>query len=257
MKAFLEKCIGSSKNEVSNKLKGKMKGQAQLKRQVAVLYELLSNLYGSDKLVLRAGKLEVLQLMRSDHLEERVLALQKLVFEDPTYDRLPALADIPGILEGIEEEIADNIARRTVEDQLERKISEKLQQRHEDYINDIKMQVIKENAGPENAQTLKKLAMLEKLEQKKLSGSAKDILRPASFEEVVGQDRAVKALISKLASPYPQHIILYGPPGVGKTTAARLALEIAKQAKRTPFAEDAAFVEVNGTTLRWDPREVT
>ncbi|OPX84499.1 MAG: Lon protease 2 [Pelotomaculum sp. PtaB.Bin104] len=257
MKAFLEKCIGSSKNEASTKLKSKMKGQAQLKRQVAVLYELLANLYGSDKLVLRAGKLEVLQLMRSNHLEERVLALQKLVFEDPTYDRLPALADIPGILEGIEEEIADNIARRTVEDQLERKISEKLQQRHEDYIKDIKMQVIKENAGPENAQTLKKLAVLEKLEQKKLSGSAKDILRPASFEEVIGQDRAVKALIAKLSSPYPQHIILYGPPGVGKTTAARLALEAAKRAKRTPFAEDAAFVEVNGTTLRWDPREVT
>ena len=32
-----------------------------------------------------------------------------------------------------------------------------------------------------------------------------------------------------MASPYPQHIILYGPPGVGKTSAARLALEEAKK----------------------------
>jgi ATP-dependent Lon protease len=31
------------------------------------------------------------------------------------------------------------------------------------------MQVIKENTGPENAQTLKKLALLEKMEQKKLT----------------------------------------------------------------------------------------
>lgn len=253
MKVFLEKFIGSAKNETSDRLKG----HDQIKRQVAALYSLLANLYGSDKLVLRAGKLEALQFMRSERLEERVLALQKLVFEDPTYDTPPAYEEIPAVLEEIEEEIADNIARRTVEDNLEKKISEKLQQRHEEYIKEIKMQVIKENTGAENAQTLKKLAILEKLEQRKLSTSAMEFLRPSTFEEIVGQERAVKALLAKLGSPYPQHMILYGPPGVGKTTAARLALEAAKHNKNTPFASEAAFVEVNGATLRWDPREVT
>lgn len=63
--------------------------------------------------------------------------------------------------------------------------------------------------------------------------------------------------MSKVASPYPQHIILYGPPGVGKTTAARLALEEGKRLNNTPFEEDAKFIEVDGTTLRWDPREIT
>ncbi|MCL6635735.1 MAG: Lon family ATP-dependent protease [Peptococcaceae bacterium] len=253
MKLFLEKFIGGVKIDTT----GKFQGQEQLKRQVAALYSLLANLYGADKLVLRAGKLEALQLMRSERLDERVLALQRLVFEDPTYDKLPDMEDVPGILDEIEEEIADHIARRTVEDQLEKKISEKLQQRHEDYVKEIRMQVIKESAGPENAQTLKKLAILEKLEQKRLSTSAMEFLRPASFEEIVGQERAVRALLAKLASPYPQHIILYGPPGVGKTTAARLALEAAKSIRGTPFAKDAPFVEVNGTILRWDPREVT
>jgi ATP-dependent Lon protease len=165
MKVFLEKFIGSVKNDSSDRFQG----HDQIKRQVAALYSLLANLYGSDKLVLRAGKLEALQFMRSERLEERVLALQKLVFEDPTYDTLPAYEEIPAVLEEIEEEIADNIARRTVEDKLEKKISEKLQQRHEEYIKEIKMQVIKENTGAENAQTLKKLAILEKLEQRKLS----------------------------------------------------------------------------------------
>jgi len=252
MKLFLEKFIGNPKTDSA-----KMREQDQLKRQVNALYGLLAGLYGSDKMVLRAGKLEALKLMRSESLAERILALQKLVFEDPTWDTLPAPEDIPGILEELEEEIADTIARRTVEDQLERKVTEKLQQRHEEYVREIKAQVLKENTGPENAQTLKKLAILEKLEQKKLAVSAMDYLRPTSFGEIVGQELAIKALLSKTASPYPQHILLYGPPGVGKTTAARLALEAARAVIRSPFAKDAPFVEVNGAVLRWDPREVT
>ena len=97
------------------------------------------------------------------------------------------------------------------------------------------MLIIKENAGPENAQTLKRLAILEKLDSKKLAASAMEILRPESFEEVIGQERAVKALLAKLASPFPQHIILYGPPGVGKATAARLAFEVSKRIQGGPF----------------------
>ncbi len=253
MNDFLE----GFQNEIVEQDTNQFAAGDQLRRQVTAMYGLLSNIYGSDKLVLRAGKLEALSLIRSEIIEERVLALQKLVFEDPTYETLPSLEEIPAILETLQDEIADTIARRTVEEELEKKIGEKMNQRHEDYIKEIKMQIIKDNTGPENAQTLKKFAILEKLDSKKLASSAMQILRPESFEEVIGQERAVKALLAKLASPFPQHIILYGPPGVGKTTAARLALEVAKGIKGAPFAKDASFVEVDGTTLRWDPREVT
>ena len=84
-----------------------------------------------------------------------------------------------------------------------------------------------------------------------------EILRPAKLDEIIGQERAIEVLRSKLASPYPQHLIMYGPPGVGKTTAARLVLEEARSLTYTPFAEDAPFVEVDGSTLRWDPRDIT
>ncbi|WP_031514294.1 Lon family ATP-dependent protease [Desulfofalx alkaliphila] len=253
MKQFLEKFISTSAKETAERFSER----EQLRRRVNALYNLVSNIYGSDKLVLRAGKLEVLDLMRSDNLEERVLALQRLVFEDPTLDELPDPDEIPELLAEIENEIADVIARRTVEEELEKKINERLQQRHEEYMKEVKMQVIKESAGPENAQTLKKLALLEKLEQKKLTTSAEDVLRPKNFDEIVGQERGVRALLSKLASPLPQHILIYGPPGVGKTTAARLALETAKKLKGSPFSKEGKFVEVDGTTLRWDPREIT
>lgn len=251
MKSFLDKFI------YGNEIGLRSREQDQLRRQVKSLYNILSELYGSDKIVLRAGKLNVLQMMRSEYLPEQVLALQKLVFEDPTLDTLPEPEDIPGVLEEIENEIADIIARRAVEDDLDKKINERMQQKHEDYVREIKMQIIKESAGPENAQTLKKLAILEKLERKNLTRSALEVLRPSSINEIVGQDRPVRSLLAKLASPFPQHILLYGPPGVGKTTAARLALEAARTMKYSPFNEDAPFVEVDGTTLRWDPREST
>ncbi|MGE5553780.1 MAG: Lon family ATP-dependent protease [Betaproteobacteria bacterium] len=229
----------------------------QQKRQVTALFGLLSSLYGSDKLILKAGKLEALHLMRSPDLRERVMALERLVYEDPTIDELPRVEEIPAVLNQVEDELADLLARKTVEDKIEKKIAERMQQRHEDYVKEIKMQVLKEDAGPENPQTLKKLSELEELEQRHLSRSAVEALRPRQVSEVIGQERAIKALFAKIACPYPQHVILYGPPGVGKTTVARLALEEAKRLRFTPFAPNAPFVETDGATLRWDPREVT
>ena len=252
MKYFLERFIGQSKAGTADTATAD-----QLKRQVHALFTLLSNLYGSDRLVMKAGKLDALNFMRSELLEERVVALQRIAFEDPTIDKIPELEAIPQILDEVNEEIADLIARRTVEDKLERKVAEKMQERHDEYVREIRQQVVKDNTGPENEGTLKKLAFLEELESKQLARSAMEILRPASLAEIIGQDGAVQALVSKLASPFPQHIILYGPPGVGKTTAARLALEAAKKVKGSPYADDAPFIEVDGSTLRWDYREVT
>lgn len=234
----------------------KTTGAEQLKRQVSALFGVLSELYGADKLVLKAGKLDALNLMRSPDLRERVLALEKLVYEDPTLEEVPDPEAIPEVLNEIEDELADALARRQVEDKLEKKVAERMQKRHEEYVQEIRAQILREDAGPDNAQTLKKYAELEKLEQRRLSRSALEVLRPSSVAEVVGQDRAIKALFAKIASPFPQHVILYGPPGVGKTTVARLALETAKKLPFTPFAPDARFVEVDGATLRWDPREV-
>lgn len=228
-----------------------------LSRQVAALFGILSQVYGTDQLVLKASKVDALKLLRSDSLEERVLALEKLVYEDPTLDKTPQLAEIEGILNDLQEKIADFLARRSVEDEIERRVADRMEQRHEDYINEIKEQLVRESAGPENAQTLKKLALLEKQSHVKLNRSVMEILRPKSAREIVGQERALRALLAKIASPFPQHVILYGPPGVGKTTAARIALEEAKKRPSSPFGKGVSFIEVNGSTLRWDPREVT
>lgn len=228
-----------------------------IKKKIQALYSLLSNIYGPDKLVLKAGKLESLSLIRSKKIENRVLGLKRIVFEDPTLEDLPSFEDLPSVLEEIQEEIAELLARKAVEEEIENKVNARLHDRHEEYIQDIKKQILSEEGGPESPQTLKKYAMLEKMKSHSISRTAMDYLRPKSLEEVVGQEKGVRALMAKLASPYPQHILIYGPPGVGKTTAARLALEAAQGLPQTSFTEESPFIEVDGTTLRWDPREAT
>ncbi len=237
-------------------LGGRFDGDEALRRQIAALFGLLASIYGSERLVLKAGKLGALQEMRSDQSTERISALQKLVYEDPTIAS-PEEEDIPRIIEEIQDELADLLARKSVEETIEKRIAEKMQEKHEEYVRDIRSQVLKENGTVENAQTLRKYAELEKHEHQKVARSVLQHVRPSSLKEIVGQDSAVRSLLAKLASPYPQHILLYGPPGTGKTTAARLVLEHAKGLPSTPYAKDASFVEVDGTTLRWDPREVT
>ncbi|HZZ66255.1 MAG TPA: Lon family ATP-dependent protease [Candidatus Baltobacteraceae bacterium] len=231
--------------------------EEEMSRYVSALYDVLANTIGSDKLVLRAGKMNALKLMRSHALPDRICALQRLVFEDPTLERVTGRANSRRVISEVEERLADLIAQKSVEDSIERKINSKMVERHQDYLKDLKMEALREDAGPETPVTQKKLDELEKLSGKGLAASALRLVRPQSLKEVVGQDAAIRSLLSKLSSPYPQHVILYGPPGVGKTTVARLALEVAKARAYTPFAKDAPFVEASGTTLRWDPRETT
>lgn len=227
-------------------------------REIDALYQSLATLLGTENLVIRAGRMNAMQLLRSENRCDRVLALQRILEEDPLIQPAPRASELPDILSELSERIADMRARRTVEDSIEKKVNEKLEKEHQDYVEDIRRQVIKEEKqNAETPQDAQKREKLEQLESIHLTQSVMELLRPQSFSEIVGQERAVKALLSKLSSPYPQHLLLYGPPGVGKTTAARLVLEAAKKKAGSPFGEDAPFVETDGTILRWDPREIT
>lgn len=235
-----------------------MSPRDEIDRRIDALFSLLVDYYGSDKLVIKAGKMDALQYIRSPKRGERVLALQRIIHDNPTIKDIPADEEIADILDILTEHFSDILARRSIEDDLEKKVAERLEENHQDYVKDIKMQILKEDKKTvESPLEKKKLEQLEELEKIHLTQSVMELLRPASTDEIVGQTRAVHSLLAKLSSPYPQHLILYGPPGVGKTTAARLVLEEAKKRKVSPFAPEAPFVETDGTTLRWDPRDMT
>lgn len=235
----------------------KPRQETDLDREISALYSILVDVMGSDKLVLQAGKMDALRFMRSTDPGERVLALRRILEENPTLYPPPKSSEIQAQVVALSELIADIMARRQIEDKIERKISEKLEKEHQDYVKDIRLQILREENNSESPHDAKKREELQALEDVHLTQSVMELLRPQSLEEIVGQERAVKSLRSKLASPYPQHLILYGPPGVGKTTAARLVLEAVRGSELSPFDKDAPFIETDGTTLRWDPRDVT
>jgi ATP-dependent Lon protease len=225
--------------------------------QVNVLYDILNKVVEEGTIRSRVVKYKLQGYVKSKDVFKRIYALNRIVSDGRGLSYIPDESNIYEALEDTNNWMSELLAKQYVKNKIEKEVERNLMEKQDKYMDEVRLGIIKKQKGPENAKTLKKYAELEVLDSKKLSESIQSLLRPDSFSEIVGQERAIKSILSKIASPYPQHIILYGPPGVGKTTAARLALEEVKKLKHTPFALDAKFVEVNGTTLRWDPREIT
>ncbi|MGL4522294.1 MAG: ATP-binding protein, partial [Bacilli bacterium] len=105
-------------------------------------------------------------------------------------------------------------------------------------------------------ETKTELQELERMRNIRLNEPLSEQMRPQKLDEVVGQEEGIKALRAAICSPYPQHVIIYGPPGVGKTAAARLVLDEAKRLAHSPFRVDAKFIEMDATIARFDERAI-
>ncbi|WP_080844552.1 ATP-dependent protease LonB [Cytobacillus gottheilii] len=102
----------------------------------------------------------------------------------------------------------------------------------------------------------KEMDQLKKMRSISLTEPLAEKVRPATFADIVGQEDGIKALKAALCGPNPQHVIIYGPPGVGKTAAARLVLEEAKKYNKSPFKASSIFIELDATTARFDERGI-
>ena len=105
----------------------------------------------------------------------------------------------------------------------------------------------------ENEKEMNKLAKMRSI---CLTEPLTEKSRPTTFEEIIGQEQGIKALKAALCGPNPQHVIIYGPPGIGKTAAARLVLEEAKKIDKSPFKKEAKVIEIDATTIRFDERGI-
>ncbi len=208
-----------------------------------------------------AVKSRIYKYKLKKHLEgntyQRAYAVNKIASDGVSVHTMPNEESLTDVVEDTNRWISEIIARNYVQKKVEEEVERELLDKQDKYIDEMRLAVLRKKKGPENAKTMKRYEELLELDKKHLTKNLQALLRPETFDEIIGQENAIKSLLSKISSPYPQHIILYGPPGVGKTTAARIALNEAKKLSFTPYEESAKFVEVDGTTLRWDPREIT
>jgi Lon-like ATP-dependent protease len=119
--------------------------------------------------------------------------------------------------------------------------------------------LLKTQQGNKNAverESRKEMEKLVRMRAIALTEPLAEKTRPTKFEEIIGQDEGLKSLRAALCGPNPQHVIIYGPPGVGKTAAARIVLEEAKRNPSSPFKDNAKFIEVDACTARFDERGI-
>lgn len=102
----------------------------------------------------------------------------------------------------------------------------------------------------------RELDKLQKMREISLTEPLSEKTRPSTLADVIGQDDGIKALRAALCGANPQHVIVYGPPGVGKTAAARLILDEARRNPLSPFGAAAKFIEMDATTARFDERGI-
>lgn len=102
----------------------------------------------------------------------------------------------------------------------------------------------------------KEMEKLRKMRAISLTKPLSERTRPSTMKDIVGQKDGLRALKAALCNANPQHVIIYGPPGVGKTAAARVVMEEAKKNPSSPFKSDAKFMEIDATVARFDERGI-
>ena len=114
----------------------------------------------------------------------------------------------------------------------------------------------KTNRSAVDRESRKEMDKLRKLRSISLTKPLAEKTRPQAMQDIIGQVDGLRALKAALCSANPQHVIIYGPPGVGKTAAARVVLEEAKKNQASPFLSEAKFTEIDATTARFDERGI-
>lgn len=122
------------------------------------------------------------------------------------------------------------------------------------FFTQLKKQRAAQPAG--RRESAREMENLRRMRAISLSEPLAEHVRPRSFRDIVGQEEGIRSLKAILCGKNPQHVIIYGPPGIGKTCAARLALEAAKESPGTPFGPGAPFIEMDATCVRFDERAI-
>ena len=79
------------------------------------------------------------------------------------------------------------------------------------FFNALKAQ--QSGKGVVNKENKKEMENLRKMKEVSLTEPLTEKSRPTKFEEVIGQEKGIKALQAAICGPNPQHVIIYGQIG--------------------------------------------
>ena len=91
------------------------------------------------------------------------------------------------------------------------------------------------NKSAVNRESRKELEELRRLNRITLTEPLSELTRPRDFREIVGQEDGLKALRAALCGPNPQHVIIYGPPGVARQQLPVLCWRKLRPTRTLPF----------------------
>lgn len=77
-------------------------------------------------------------------------------------------------------------------------------------------------------------------------------IKPKFIRDIVGQDRGLSLLQEILYKSKPQHILIYGPQGVGKRIATRLVFQRARVRRNSFFDDQSIILELEASSLYSD-----
>ena len=116
--------------------------------------------------------------------------------------------------------------------------------------------VVKKRPAIREKEENAELKQLRAMRARALNMPLSEKARPKRMEDIIGQEEGIQALRAAMCGPNPQHVLIYGPPGIGKTCAARLVLEEAKKRADSPFGPESRFIEMDATCVRFDERSI-
>lgn len=101
------------------------------------------------------------------------------------------------------------------------------------FLNQLRSQ--REGKNAKSLDSGRERGRLLKMREVHLTMPLSEKARPGQLDDVIGQQEGIRALKAALCGPNPQHVIIYGPPGIGKTCAARLVMAQAKANPDSPL----------------------
>ncbi|HOO12024.1 MAG TPA: hypothetical protein PK684_03620, partial [Bacillota bacterium] len=134
-----------------------------LERQLAVLEEMLQDSMGVKAYNEKVKDLDLEEFLKGDDVTLKIYALQRLVLDQQ--QEPPRPEECSAVVKELRTAIIDMLAQRVVREKINKELKERIQQRQDQYMEELKLAILKKHSGPENPTTLKKYASLKKLER--------------------------------------------------------------------------------------------